>query len=197
MARLNVKQVYGVLLHHPSQLQQEIGRTLYSALQDIKFQKLGTKIGISIYGTDELTNLFDQFTFDLVQAPFNILDRNLVESGWACRLHKAGIEVHTRSCFLQGLLLLPPNKRPAKFNRWSDIWKTWDLWLAREGITALEACLRYVCNFSSIDRVVVGVNSLEQLVQIIRASEGKLSSIPQFKDFHNKQLINPASWSQL
>ena len=197
IARLGVTQLYGVLLHRPGQLLERMGPDLNEALRDIKAQGLTRKIGVSVYGPSELDSLFTAYDFDLVQAPLNILDRSLIESGWATRLHDAGVEVHTRSSFLQGLLLIPPSQRPAKFNRWKDVWNVWDEWLTREGLTPLQGCLRYVTNLSNIDRVVVGVDAVSQLNQIIEAATGKLASLPEFSTLVDDRLINPAIWNQL
>ena len=197
LTRLCVKQLHGVLLHRPAQLLERMGPALYAALQSIKSQGMTRKIGVSVYDSTELDALFDAYALDLVQAPLNILDRGLVESGWASRLHDAGVEVHTRSTFLQGLLLMPATQRPAKFHRWADVWHMWDGWLEQEGITPVHACLRYVTNLSQIDRVVVGVDTVAQLNQIVKATEGKLSSLPGFHTLHDARLINPASWNQI
>jgi aryl-alcohol dehydrogenase-like predicted oxidoreductase len=197
ITRLGVRQLHGVLLHRPAQLFEKMGPALYCALQSIKAQGMTRKIGVSVYRLAEIDSLFNAFSLDLVQAPLSILDRSLVESGWASRLHDTGIEVHSRSAFLQGLLLMPPSKRPAKFNRWVDVWNVWDRWLAREGLTAVQACLRYVTHVSAIDRVVVGVDTVEQLNQIVEAAEGRLPSLPEFHTLQDTRLINPASWDHL
>lgn len=197
MTRLRVTQLHGVLLHRPGQLLESMGPALYAALESVKAQGLTRKIGVSVYVPAELDALFDAYALDLVQAPLNILDRALVESGWASRLHDAGVEVHTRSAFLQGLTLMPPSQRPAKFNRWADVWNVWDRWLAREGLTPVQACLRYVTNFSEVDRVVVGVNTVSQLHEIVEAAEGRLANLPEFNTLQDARLINPASWGQL
>lgn len=197
MARLGVRQLHGVLLHRPAQLLEKMGPALYGALQSIKAQGKTRKIGVSVYDPTELEALFDAYTLDLVQAPLNILDRGLVESGWAGRLHDAGVEVHTRSAFLQGLLLMPAAQRPAKFSPWANIWHAWDKWLEQDGLTPLQACLRYVANLPQIDRVVVGVDSAVQLQQIIEAADGKLPTLPEFDTLQDTRLINPASWNQL
>jgi len=197
LERLGVKQLHGVLLHRPAQLLEHVGLTLYDALQHIKNQGITQKIGVSVYGPDELDALFDIYTLDLVQAPLNILDRALMESGWASRLHVAGVEVHARSVFLQGLLLLPPSERPRKFNRWGDVWRVWDGWLEQEGLTPVEACLRYFADLPQIDRVVVGVDTATQLNQIIEAADGRLVTLPGFQTLQDTRLINPASWNQL
>ena len=197
MTRLGLTQLYGVLLHRPGQLLESMGPSLYAALQDLKAQGFTCKVGVSVYEPTELDPLFNTFSLDLVQAPLNILDRALIKSGWANHLHASGVELHTRSAFLQGLLLMSPDQRPAKFNHWLDIWNVWDAWLAREGLSPAEGCLRYVCNLLDIDRVIVGVDNVSQLCEIAKASKGQLSSLPEFNSLKDTRLINPASWSQL
>lgn len=195
--RLGVRQLHGVLLHRPAQLLEKMGPALYGALQSIKAQGKTRKVGVSVYGPSELDALFDAYALDLVQAPLNILDRGLVETGWAARLHDAGVEVHTRSAFLQGLLLMPAGRRPAKFNPWTNVWCAWDGWLERQGLTPLKACLRYVTNLPQINRVVLGVDTAAQLQQIVQAADGMLPTMPEFPDLQDTRLINPASWNQL
>jgi aryl-alcohol dehydrogenase-like predicted oxidoreductase len=197
LTRLGVKQLHAVLLHRPNQLLEGKGPSIYVALQSLKTAGLIRKIGVSVYCPTELEALFGKYALDLVQAPLNILDRRLLESGWADRLHDAGVELHTRSAFLQGLLLMPPSQRPAKFNRWSDFWNVWDRWLGRTGLTPLQACMRYVTNMPQIDRVVVGVDNAAQLNQIVEAVDGKLATLPEFDALQDARLINPASWNQL
>lgn len=197
LTKLGVSQLDGVLLHRPDQLSNNMGPALYRALKNQKIQGVVKKIGISIYSLAELDPIFDRFEIDLVQAPLNIVDRSLIDSGWSHRLHKAGVEVHTRSALLQGLLLMRTEQRPKKFNRWANVWNVWDRWLERESLTPLQACLRYVNGFSEIDRIVVGVDSVSQLHQIVKAAEGSLKSLPEFEPLRDLRLINPASWASL
>jgi aryl-alcohol dehydrogenase-like predicted oxidoreductase len=197
LQRLGISALYGLLLHRPAQLFEPQGHELYQALKQIKVDGLVEKIGISIYGPDELAQLFDIYDFDIVQAPLNILDRRLIESGWSDQLHQAGVEVHTRSAFLQGLLLMPANQRPTAFQRWANVWAVWDEWLSNTGLSPLQACLRYVNAIHSVDSVVVGVDTAYQLQQIIVAADGKLPNLPIFPSLQDSRLINPSSWSQL
>ncbi len=197
LKRLGLNRLHGLLLHRPDQLLEEIGAELYAALQSLKAQGIVGNVGVSVYGPSELDALCGRYAFDLVQAPLNILDRSLVDSGWAQRLKDDGVEVHTRSAFLQGLLLIPKEKRHAKFERWKDIWSVWDQWLAETGLSPLQACLRFANALDCIDRVVVGVDNLAQLEEIIAAAAGKLPSLPQFKILQDDRLVNPATWNQL
>jgi aryl-alcohol dehydrogenase-like predicted oxidoreductase len=197
MERLRVGQLHGVLLHRPSQLLQSNGDDLYKGLQRIKDQGLTRKIGVSVYEPEELDQLLNSFDLDLVQAPLNLMDRRLVDSGWAKKLKDANIELHTRSAFLQGLLLMPAHERPLKFKRWVDVWAVWDDWLLQVNLTPLEACLRYLNSVHEIDRIVIGVDTANHLRQIVKASQGFLKSMPNFREHLDTRLFNPAAWSEL
>lgn len=197
LERLGLKSLHGLLLHRPEQLLEGTGSDLYAALQSLKAEGLVDKVGVSVYGPAELADLWPRYRFDLIQAPLNILDRSLMDSGWAARLKDAGVEVYTRSAFLQGLLLMPADKRPARFQRWADIWLEWDRWLSATRLTPVQACLRYVTALDAIDRVVVGVDTAAQLNEIIAAADGVLDNLPSFRPLQDERLINPAIWDQL
>ena len=68
-----------------------------------------------------LESILDLYDIDLVQLPLNILDRRLIDSDILARLKNRGVEIHVRSVFLQGLLLMPKNQIPDKFVRWKPI----------------------------------------------------------------------------
>lgn len=197
LTRLKVNRLYGLLLHRPADLLGSMGTALVSALRSLKSEGWVHKTGISVYGPSELDLLSDECVFDLVQAPLNIVDRRMLDSGWADKLRHLGTELHTRSAFLQGLLLMPPQARPDKFNQWRQLWHEWDRWLEETGLSPLQACVRYVNGLDCIDRVVVGIDSVNQLDQIIEAAHGEIPGLPFFENLQDDRLINPASWNQL
>lgn len=195
--RLGIKQLYGLLLHLPAQLHEDVGPSLHEALLSLKSEGLVNKIGVSIYETRQLEGIFKKYKYDLIQGPYNILDRSLVTSGWAEYLNNAGVEIHSRSVFLQGLLLMPPEKRPSKFNLWTGFWKEWHNWLSSNDLTATQACLRFARSADFIDRVIVGVDTISQLDQLFDISSDPLPCVPEFESFSDKRIINPGSWAEL
>lgn len=195
--RLGVETAYGVLLHQPAQLLTPQGSQIFDALLRLKAEGKISKIGISVYDTEELDVLNGQFSFDLVQAPMNIIDRRLVTSGWADQLKADGVEIHTRSAFLQGLLLMPKEVRPAKFVSWASIWDEWDHWLLASNLTPTEACIRYANSVAQVDKIIIGVDSVVQLEEIAGAIGPALNDLPDFSDLADLRLLNPALWSQL
>ncbi len=197
LQRLKTDKLYGLLLHRPQQLLEQAGDQLYLALQALKRDGRVQKIGISIYDPSELTCILDRYRIDLVQAPFNALDRRLIETGWLQRLSDQDTELHVRSVFLQGLLLMKPGDRPLKFSRWSALWARWDEWLAQCGLTPLQACLRYALSFQQIGKVIVGVDSVKQLHEIRLASAGPALELPDGLGTNDPDLISPVNWASL
>jgi aryl-alcohol dehydrogenase-like predicted oxidoreductase len=197
LKRLKISKLKGLLLHRPEQLLGSQGDALYRALVSIQKGGGTEKIGISVYDPYELDSIWPYYQFDIVQAPFNILDRRLILSGWLGRLRQAGVEIHVRSVFLQGLLLMDAASRPEKFNRWQSLWRKWHLWLADQRLTSLQACLAFVVSQSEIDRVVVGVDNLQQLLEIIAAFENNVLEFPNDLVSDDSCLINPTEWRNL
>jgi aryl-alcohol dehydrogenase-like predicted oxidoreductase len=86
---------------------------------------------------------------------------------------------------------------PAKFAPWNEIWQQWTQWLTGPDVSSVQACLAFPLSFPEIDRVVVGVDSVNQLVQILSASSSTLiSELPDLR-CDDENLINPANWSTL
>jgi len=197
LQRLRVTELYGLLLHSPQQLLGSRGQDLYAALTALKKRGLVRATGVSIYDTHELDSLFDHFEFDIVQAPFNILDQRLLRTGWLSLLKQAGVEVHTRSVFLQGLLMQTPSALPEQFSRWQSLWDRWHTWLQDVGLTPLQACLRFALSQDEINHVIIGVNSTLQLNEIIDAAEGDFPCDAENLYCDDLDLINPRRWQKI
>lgn len=196
LARLRRSSLWGVLLHRPAQLLGPRGAELYAALTRLRDAGTVGRIGVSIYRASELDEL-SRFRFDVVQAPFSVFDTGLRDSGWLERLALGGVEVHVRSIFLQGLLLMPAAARPAKFARWRGLWSRWDAWLANRGESALDACVRHALAHPEIGRVVVGVDSVAQLGQIVAAAANASAEPVPYFGATDPDLIDPSRWASL
>jgi len=197
LERLNVDALFGLLLHKPSDLLEKHGQSLYDHLLAVKEQGRVQKIGISVYSPQELGALFNRFPVDLVQLPFNILDQRFADSGWLTTLKGQGIEIHSRSVFLQGLLLIPAHERPLQFKRWQNFWIQWDNWLKETGMSPMEACLNVAFSQNEINRFVVGFDNLNQLKQICNARLTYSIRVPTQLKSAPEDLINPLKWAKL
>ncbi len=195
LARLGIPTLHALLLHCSQQLLGPQGDALWSALLVLKERGLVEKVGVSIYAPDELDAVWPKFRVDVVQAPFNILDRRISSSGWLNRLSAAGTEIHVRSVFLQGLLLMGATARSAKFDRWKPLWRRWHQWLADEQLTPVQACLGFALSHAKIHRVVVGVDSLPQFWEVLASAGVATPTPPDSLMSEELPLINPSSWN--
>jgi aryl-alcohol dehydrogenase-like predicted oxidoreductase len=134
---------------------------------------------------------------DMVQAPYNLLDRRLFTSGWGHKLAERGVEIHVRSAFLQGLLLIPRAEVPAKFDPWEKLWRAWQSWLHASAIEPVQACLQFSLAQPEITKVVVGADSARQLQKLLQAEmQPRLVDVPAIAT-NDEKLINPANWATL
>ena len=196
MKKLNVSSLYALLLHNSVDILGERGKVLNEVLLEYKYKGLIEKIGASIYDTEELDDIENSgIDFDIIQAPFNVFDRRLELSGWLSRLGNSDTEVHIRSVFLQGLLLLSSEARPKYFSKWEEHFKLWDDWLEGHDISSLEACLNFVKSYSNVDKIIVGVTNVKQLLEIISIFEDNDNKItPESLISNDQLLINPTNW---
>lgn len=195
LTSLKTDSLRGLLLHRPLEQLNEVGDKTYQTLVDLKLQGVVEKIGISIYQPQDLDKLIPRFSFDIIQAPLNILDRRLISSGWLQKLKQNGVEVHTRSAFLQGLLLMNPEERPDYFSSWTQLLNRFDQWRVSQGITALQACLGFLYQLDDIDRIIVGTDSAQQLQEIINIDLQAELAVPDDLESSDEALINPARWT--
>jgi len=195
LGRLSISRLYGLLLHRSDEFLAPHGDRLYRAMLTLKNTGIVEKIGVSVYEPDELEALCSRFHFDLVQVPFNILDHRFATSGWFDRMKQAGTEIHVRSIFLQGLLLMDKDRRPAYFERWGQLWQLWEAWLDERGLTPLQACVGHALSYPEIDRVLVGVESLKQIKEILSGAKVEGVVPPKSLTSNDGDLINPSHWS--
>ena len=196
LKNLKVKKLECLLLQNADVLLGKNGNEIYKSIKDIKKQKFTNKIGLSIYDFTILKKIINKFKFDLIQVPFNILDQRLVKKGWLKKLKNKKIEVHVRSIFLQGILLLKNNQLPKKLNYLKKSWIIWEKWLKKNKFDPLQICLSFVLRHKHLDGIIVGQNSLRQFEQILKSKIIKDNfQLPNLK-IKNRKLIDPREWNR-
>lgn len=194
LKRLKTDKLHDLLLHRPAQLLGTNGEKIYKSILKLKEQGIVDQIGVSVYGPDELSELIKRFDFDVIQAPMNIFDRRMENTGMLKQLKKAGVAIHIRSAFLQGLLLMPSEKIPVYFAPWASLIKQYHQWLNQQSLSPLQACLSYLNQHSDIDKIIVGVDNIWQMKQIIAAIDAPIADMPDFLQSVDEGLINPSRW---
>ena len=60
-------------------------------------------------------------------------------------------------------------------------------------VSNLEGCINFVLRNKYIDKVLIGVDHVDQLKQILEVKKNKKIIFPQFV-IKNQELINPSKW---
>lgn len=194
LANLATDHIDAVLLHRAQDLVGPDAAALWAGLRDVKEAALCARIGVSIYAPDDLAALPAAVKPDLVQAPFNVVDRRLETSGWAERLAAQGTALHLRSAFLQGLLLMSADERPARFRPFDATFARWDDFLAETGQSPVEGALGLALSRPWAERVVVGVDTAIQLDGILNAARRSGPPAPVDLAVTDPRLIDPSTW---
>ena len=194
LENLKIKKFECLLLHGANSLLSKNGDEIYKSIKNMKANEFTNKIGISIYDFNILDKILKKFKFDLVQVPLNILDQRLVETKWLKKLKEKNIEVHVRSIFLQGILLMKHNRLPKQLKKLSKNWMIWENWLKENELSPLQACLSFVLSYRKLDGIVLGCNSVNQLDQILKLKRIKSNFLLPNLNIKGKKLIDPREW---
>ena len=196
LKKLMVKELYGLLIHDSRQLNSYKGEEILQSLQKLKDKGLIKKSGVSIYTPTNLKKFFKVKHLDLVQSPLNIIDQRLIDSGMLSFFKKQGVEIHSRSIFLQGLLFMSKKDLYDKFNEWNYLWDKWFAFLEKTKLTPLEISIQFQKNITKLDRVTIGIDNLNQLKKIVLLiNENSKNFIPNIKS-NDENLIDPRKWSK-
>jgi len=193
----NVNYLEGYMFHSYNDFKMNINNDP-NVLDNIKNSGLVKKIGVSVYANDEIENLLNFKNINLIQLPFNLFDNEYQRKEILEKVKKRNIEIHTRSVFLQGLFFKDINTLtncllPLKHNL-----SKLSLILKNYNISMDSLALNYPLNKTYIDKVLIGVDSLEQLKNNIKVTENDFDkSIYEKIDciqIKNTKLLNPSNW---
>jgi len=196
LKRLSSPNVYGLLVHHASDLLVPGGNRLWSVMSRLKEQGCVQKIGASVYDGDTADAILTRYRPDILQVPLSVLDQRMLLNGQLERSKERGVEIHTRSAFLQGLLLLPPAQVPRYFGPILPLLTRWHAAAKEQGLTAVQAALTFVRDVPYVDTVLVGVESLVQFESCVADFGTDASFDAAGLACNDSMFVNPVNWSR-
>lgn len=195
LRRLGSESVYGILVHHSRDLLGPEGGRLYGLLAERRARGQALKIGVSVYTRAEALEVLERYPLEVVQLPVSVFDQRLAADGTLAELKRRKVEIHARSVFLQGLVLMDPDALPPGFESARPLVARFRAALQRHGVSPLAGALAYVGQLLEIDRIVIGVDSAGQLAQCVAAFEGPAVNL-DFSGFacKDEDLLDPRRW---
>ncbi|MDP2685129.1 MAG: aldo/keto reductase [bacterium] len=182
LKNLNLSGVDYFLIHNFNYFEK------YPELIDhlVRFKKEGkcNKIGISLYYPEELEFLLkNKVPIDAIQIAYSIFDQRFKYLFQT--LKDMGIEIHVRSVFLQGLFFAKTSDLNNHFNKVKSKIDQVQQISADSGISIASLCLNFAYNNAFIDKIIIGVDNMENLKNNIKVLEDKESVKPFIESLKN------------
>ena len=193
---LKVNQLDSLLFHSFSSYCDNIES--FDILKKLKSDKKIKNLGVSVYTNDEIEKVLLNDEVDIIQLPFNIFDNANLRNGILQKIKLKGKIVHTRSVLLQGLFFRDTNDQNVIVQKLKN-----ELILLSEisknnKASISELALSYCLHQSTIDNVLIGVDSISQLIDNIKSVNFKIDSktVDEINTIkvRNLDLLNPSLW---
>lgn len=196
LERLRRDRLDALLVHHGSELALPGGERLAGTLAELRDSGLVSRLGASVYDRAELDAARERLPLDLVQLPLNAFDQRFLRDGTLELLDGEGVEVHVRSAFLQGLLLMDPEQLPAHLAAAEEPLRRFHEERLRAGLGPIEAALGFVDGAPGVDVTLVGTNSVAELEQCVTALRGRPGPAMDYAPLavDDPNLIDPRQW---
>ncbi|HPA38054.1 MAG TPA: aldo/keto reductase [Phenylobacterium sp.] len=169
LRRMGVEQAECIMVPSASELFGPHGAALWDRLKALKDQGVTRKIGVAVFASDDPLGVARRFRPDVVQAPASLLDQRLIVDGTLASIAEMGIQVHLRSIFLNGLLLLPPDRAPNHLKAAAARISRARRLIAEGRSDPLQAALGFALSRAEAHTVLVGVASTAELNAVIAA----------------------------
>ena len=198
LQRLRMKTVDGYLLHAA---QDFYCPDIIKGLQISKEKNLIKNIGVSVYEPRDALNVVKSGVMDYIQVPYNVFDQRLNETDFFELAEKNRVKVFARSSFLQGLLLMDIADVPQNLQQSIPYLVKFNNIIQQYGFSCGEAALLFACAHKGINKVLIGVETKEQLQNNIssfqRQNDFELCYKELLGNFTNidKKIISPNKWS--
>lgn len=195
LTRLKCKILYGYLFHNAQDLIATPSK--WNEILVLKEQNLVKKVGFSAYYPEEVNTLIELgISPDIIQIPYSIFDLRF--KPFLKQYKSIGIEIHTRSSYLQGLAFIAPNSLSSYFDEFKPFLKLIQEKLHSNNVISA-SLLAYCLKQKNINKVIIGVNNSQQLHHNINSLElgfqnvDKLIELRSSFNFNEKKLI-PFNW---
>ena len=140
---------------------------IIEAMAVLKASGLVRHVGFSVYDPDQAQACLVADVVDFIQSPFSLLDRRMETSGALAAACAKGVDLHTRSAFVQGLMLMDVAKIPDHLVATRPIIRDLEAACAAAGLSRRALALAFVKANSNISHLVFGVDNMAQLKEIV------------------------------
>jgi aryl-alcohol dehydrogenase-like predicted oxidoreductase len=192
-------QPVAALLAHDATVVETWNAELQAALDQCLELGLAESVGVSIYTPAQFRAALKIPAIQTIQAPFNALDRRLLQTGLLDRALAGGRAILLRSVFLQGLMVLDAGEVPARLEYAERDLARWRQLCARRGESLASAAVGYVRRAAPRALIAIGCETVEQISTNARLAAAHKLPDALVEDIErlpqpDERVINPSLW---
>lgn len=193
---LNVDSLEILMFH--SFESYESNRSVIKDLNNLKNLGLIKHIGVSVYTNNQIETLLNDDDISVVQMPFNLLDNESIRGDLMNKMKIKGKIIHTRSTFLQGLFFKENLENSSISQKLSNELIAVKKISKEENVSISNLAFSYCLYQKNIDQVLIGVDSINQLIDNLKSVDYKINHDVLMKinalKVKDVDLINPSKW---
>ena len=198
LSRLHTDYLDSYLLHSARYIFDD---EIIDTLNRLKADGLAERVGVSVYEPEEAKKCIERPNVDFMQLPYSIFDQRMEKAGVFEYAKNNNIQIHSRSAFIQGLILMEEDEIPPFLSKAKPIVRKISLLCNRHGISRIALAMNYVKQQSRISHLVFGVDNIEQLRENIKLFEEDISVAVVddiAKEFRNIEadIVMPSLWKK-
>lgn len=163
---LHTDYLDGYLLHSARYVFHD---EIIAALRRLKDDGYVRNIGVSVYEAEEAKAGIQRGDLDFLQLPYSALDQRMRHCGVFKMAGEKGFPLHSRSAFIQGLVLMDETEVPAFLERAKPLVKKMSRLCDEAGLSRVQLAMGYVKRQTAISHLVFGVRNIAQLKENIEA----------------------------
>ena len=198
LSRLHTDYLNSYLLHSARYIFDD---EIIDTLNRLKADGLAERVGVSVYEPEEAKKCIERPNVDFMQLPYSIFDQRMEKAGVFEYAKNNNIQIHSRSAFIQGLILMEEDEVPPFLAKAKPIVKKISLLCERHGLSKISLAMNYVKQQSRISHLVFGVDNLEQLKEDIEIFSEDISTdiiddiAKEFTDIE-ADIVMPSLWKK-
>jgi aryl-alcohol dehydrogenase-like predicted oxidoreductase len=197
LKRLNTDYLDSYMFHSSRYaFNDEILEALYKVKDEGKIKHYG----VSVYYPDEAKKCIASPYVDFIQLPFSIFDQRMANEGvFDLAKTNSSTQIHSRSAFIQGLILMNESEVPPFLKDAKPIVRKIDKLCKKYNVSRISLAINFVKQFDVISHLVFGVDNIEQLKENIKIFNDDFPTeilreiSKEFKTIETK-IVMPSLW---
>lgn len=165
LSRLHTDYLDSYLMHSSRYVYND---GIMNALNRLKDEGYANKVGVSVYEVDEAEKCIKRPDVDFMQLPYSIFDQRMLKGKIFDMALNKNIQIHSRSAFIQGLILMNENEVPSFLDKAKPILHKMDELCFKYGVSRIALAMGFVKCQETISHLVFGVDNIQQLKEDIK-----------------------------